>query len=283
MIQVEKLTALREQIRAWRDDGDHIVFVPTMGNLHEGHVSLMQKAREHGERVVASIFVNPTQFGENEDFSSYPRTLERDCQQLRRAGVDLVFAPDEKTVYPLGSKNATQIHVPGVTRKFDGKHRPGHFDGVATVVCRLFSMVSPDVALFGQKDYQQLMVIRQMVKDLSMPIRVEHAPTVRAEDGLALSSRNQYLSDDERAVAPLLHAQLEHMREAITAGSDDYKSLQNQAREVLLGAGFNPDYISVRRARDLKKPRANTKSFVIVAAAWLGNARLIDNLLFELN
>ena len=248
---ISALDVLREQVADWRADEQRVVFVPTMGNLHAGHMSLVQHARSLGDRVVVSIFVNPTQFGLNEDYGSYPRTLSKDCQQLMAAGADLVFTPDERTMYPLGLKAATQISIPGITSKLDGKHRPGHFDGVATVVCRLFAMVAPDTAVFGQTDYQQLLVIRQMVADLSLPVSVAHAPTIREADGLAMSSRNQYLTPEQREIAPLLYRQLSMIAEHLGAGERDYAKLKAEARATLEEAGFLPDYISIRHPETL--------------------------------
>lgn len=275
---IQSINVLREQIAEWRADGKHIVFVPTMGNLHDGHMSLVRHARSLGQRVVVSIYVNPTQFGVNEDFGNYPRTLQRDCQQLLANGADLVFTPDEQTMYPLGTRRATHISVPGIGNKLDGKHRPGHFDGVATVVCRLFAMVCPDVAVFGQKDYQQLLVIRQMVRDLSLNIDVRHAATVREPDGLAMSSRNQYLDAEQRKLAPLLHAELKRIADALDAGSRDFRRLRDEARATLEEAGFRPDYVAIRDPRTLKKPGAADAGFVVLGAAVLGRARLIDNI-----
>jgi pantoate--beta-alanine ligase len=281
MLTCDAVGELRERIDGWRRGGARIGFVPTMGNLHAGHLSLVEHARAIADRVVVSIFVNPTQFGEGEDFSAYPRTMERDSAMLRDAGVDLLFAPDEHTVYPLGAALATQVHVPRISAKLDGKHRPGHFDGVATVVCRLFMMVDPDIAVFGRKDYQQLLVIRQMSADLSMRVRIDHGDTVREPDGLALSSRNQYLTSDERALAPLLHATLGDTRAAIQSGRRDFKRLRRTAIKRLNSAGFRVDYVAVRAAADLSKPDGATRDFVVLAAAWLGRARLIDNVVFS--
>ncbi len=204
MQEISTTETLREQLAEWRHAGDHIALVPTMGNLHEGHLSLVRLAHRHAERVVVSIFVNPTQFGEGEDYEEYPRSLEADKRKLKRLNVDLLFAPDVETMYPLGIDNATSVTVPVLTDELCAAFRPGHFDGVTTVVSRLFSLVQPDVAVFGQKDYQQQYVIRHLVEDLSLPIEIISGPTQREEDGLAMSSRNQYLSEQERAIAPQL-------------------------------------------------------------------------------
>src|SRR5215469_2298838 len=209
MQTLQDAAGLRATIRGWRGQGQTIGFVPTMGNLHDGHYSLVKLARTRTDRVVASVFVNPTQFGPNEDFERYPRTLVQDQTGLAEAGCDLLFTPDVATLYPFGPAGSVSLHVPDITDTLEGAHRPGHFDGVATVVCKLFNLVQPDIAIFGQKDFQQLKVIERMVRDLSLPVKVMSAPTQRAEDGLALSSRNQYLSADDRASAPLIHETLQ--------------------------------------------------------------------------
>ena len=270
---------LREQIADWRQSGDHIALVPTMGSLHDGHLALIEVAREHAERVIATVFVNPTQFGEGEDFESYPRSLELDKRKLKLAKADLLFAPDVDTVYPFGSERGTRVSVPVMTEELCGEARPGHFDGVTSVVARLFNMVGPDVAVFGQKDYQQLMIIRRMVADLSMPIEIVGAPTVREDDGLAMSSRNQYLTESERTVAPQLHSALQDVAHALETGSEDYVALEQQAMASLEKAGFMPEYVSIRRAESLEEPDRDTDELVVLAAARLGEARLIDNVL----
>jgi pantoate--beta-alanine ligase len=250
-----------------------------MGNLHEGHLSLVELARQHAERVVVSVFVNPTQFGEGEDFDEYPRTLKRDTQRLKKLDADVLFTPDVGTVYPFGIDKATVVSVPGLTRNFCGASRPGHFDGVTTVVARLFALVQPDVAVFGQKDYQQQLVIRHMTADLSLPIRIITAPTVREADGLAMSSRNQYLSDAERAAAPQLHASLEAIGAELQDGKRDFGELENRARAQLETEGFVPDYVAIRRAANLEPPDRDCDEIVVLAAAQLGKARLIDNII----
>jgi pantoate--beta-alanine ligase len=269
---------IRELHEGWRRDGDDVAIVPTMGNLHAGHLSLVELAREHAERVVVTVFVNPTQFGAGEDFEEYPRTLKRDTQRLRKLEADVLFTPDVDTVYPFGLEKATIVSVPGLTRNFCGASRPGHFDGVTTVVARLFALVQPDVAVFGQKDYQQQLVIRHMTADLSLPIRIITAPTVREPDGLAMSSRNQYLSDTERAVAPQLHAALATIGAELQSGKRDFDELENHARKKLEGAGFVPDYVAIRRAENLEPPDRDCDELVVLAAAHLGKARLIDNI-----
>lgn len=273
------------EVRSWtasrREAGERIAFVPTMGNLHEGHLSLVRLAREYAERVVVSIFVNPTQFGEGEDFGAYPRTLDDDRGLLAGVGTDLLFTPTAETVYPYGQAAATRLHVPGLSEDLCGRFRPGHFDGVATVVCRLFCMVGPEVAVFGQKDYQQFLIIRRMTRDLSMPIGIVLGPTVREADGLACSSRNRYLTETERADAPLLHAVLEEVREALISGERDFAALEGHAFARLGKGGFSPDYVGIRQARDLSEPTAASHELVVLAAARLGRARLIDNVLVQ--
>lgn len=281
-----ELISTREEIRdlheTWRHHGEHVALVPTMGNLHSGHLSLVELAREHAERVVVTVFVNPTQFGEGEDFEEYPRTMKRDTQRLRKLEADALFAPDVDTVYPFGIDKATLVSVPGLTRNFCGASRPGHFDGVTTVVARLFALVQPDVAIFGQKDYQQQLVIRHMTEDLSLPIRIITAPTVREPDGLAMSSRNQYLSEAERAVAPQLHAALDAIGMELQSGKRNFEGLENDARAKLEAAGFVPDYVAIRRAENLELPDRDCDELVVLAAAHLGKARLIDNIVISI-
>jgi len=275
---IESKQELQEQLDEWRADGEHIALVPTMGNLHAGHVSLVEAAREHAERVVVSVFVNPTQFGEGEDFDEYPRTLERDTRRLRQINADVLFAPDVDTVYPFGIESATVVSVPVLTDEFCGSFRPGHFDGVTTVVARLFALVQPDVAVFGQKDYQQQLVIRHMAADLSLPIEIIVAPTIREDDGLAMSSRNSYLSSEERAVAPKLHATLVGVGEELQNGKRNFEELEEQAGEYLRSLGFRTDYVAVRRAEDLSIPTRDCDEIVVLAAVHLGATRLIDNI-----
>ncbi len=270
---------LREQIADWRQNGDHIALVPTMGSLHDGHLALVEAAREHAERVIATVFVNPTQFGEGEDFDAYPRSLELDKRKLKRAKADLLFAPDVETIYPFGAEQGTRVIVPVLTNELCGSARPGHFDGVTSVVTRLFNITLPDVAVFGQKDYQQLLIIRRMVVDLNLPVDIVAAPTVREDDGLAMSSRNQYLSDGERAIAPRLYAVLQEAAHALETGAEDYASLERDAAANLRQAGFEPEYVSIRRAESLEKPDRDTDELVVLAAVKLGGARLIDNVL----
>ncbi|MBP1475608.1 pantoate--beta-alanine ligase [Frateuria sp. MAH-13] len=281
MQTVQDAAGLRATIRGWRGQSQTVGFVPTMGNLHEGHHSLIKLARARADRVVASVFVNPTQFGPGEDFERYPRTLAQDQAGLAEIECDLLFAPDVATIYPFGAEQSVRVHVTGITDTLEGAHRPGHFDGVATVVCKLFNLVQPDVAVFGQKDFQQLKVIERMVRDLALPLKVVGASTLRADDGLALSSRNQYLSADERALAPQIHQTLLKMRELLEKGHAR-KVIEQVAASTLERAGFAPDYAVIRRAEDLSEPGDDERQgLVALIAARLGNTRLIDNLPFD--
>jgi pantoate--beta-alanine ligase len=278
MRTVADIPSLRAAVRSWRDEGLRIAFVPTMGNLHAGHYALLDLARRHAERVVVSVFVNPTQFAPDEDFARYPRSLARDSAGLAEHGCDLLFAPDVDTIYPFGVQCALRIHVPEIGDVLEGAYRPGHFDGVATVVAKLFGMVSPDIAVFGRKDWQQLLVIRRLVRELALPVELVEAPTVREPDGLALSSRNQYLDPAQRAVAPRLFATLQWMREALRGGRER-AAIEDAARQRLEQAGFIPDYTVVRRAGDLSIPAGNEPGRLIaLVAARLGTTRLIDNM-----
>ncbi len=277
MIVVHTKKELDEQLAEWRQQGDHIALVPTMGNLHAGHVSLVELAREHSERAIVSIFVNPTQFGEGEDFEDYPRTLERDTRRLKQSAADLIFAPDVETMYPFGLKDATTISVPRITENFCGASRPGHFDGVTSVVARLIALVQPDTAFFGQKDYQQQLVIRHMCLDLNLPVTIMTGETVRDEDGLAMSSRNQYLTDVERANAPVLFRVLSAVGSDLQNGRRDFEALEAESISKLSDAGFDVDYFSIRRAQNLEIPDRDCDELVVLAAANLGKARLIDN------
>ncbi len=275
---VHDVAALRAQVARWRRVGERIAMVPTMGNLHAGHFSLVALARQHADRVVASIFVNPTQFGPSEDFSRYPRTPESDEAGLAAAGCDLVFRPTVAEMYPLGAEHCVVIRVPGLTNELDGAARPGHFDGVATVVLRLFNMAQPDVAVFGRKDFQQWRVIDYMVRELSLPISIVPAPIQRDVDGLALSSRNQYLSPAERAIAPELHRTLLAMQASWRDGVP-LSQIEANAQERLKQAGFVTDYAQFRRRHDLARPGDSERDgLVALIAARLGSTRLIDNL-----
>jgi pantoate--beta-alanine ligase len=277
MHRVHTVAELHATLQPWRAARESIAFVPTMGNLHAGHVSLVERARELGECVVVSLFVNPLQFGPSEDFDKYPRTLETDCALLQRAGVDVVFAPGVKDLYPGGYPPATTVSVGGpLTEILCAPFRPGHFTGVATIVSILFNVVAPDVAVFGEKDYQQLAVIRRMVADLGLSIRVVGAPTLRDPDGLALSSRNQYLSADERKRAAKVHETLQWVAAQLAEGRRDFAQLSQQAQARLVKAKFNPQYVDIRTS-DLDAPGEGTKDFVVLTAAYLGTTRLIDN------
>lgn len=265
-------------LRAARAHAGKVAFVPTMGNLHEGHITLMRQAGEHADSVIASIFVNRLQFGVGEDFERYPRTLAADCEKLAAAGVKHVFAPDEAEMYPQPQHYHVEPALDQVN-VLEGEFRPGHFRGVATVVLKLLNIVQPDYALFGKKDYQQLMVLRNMVHQLALPVEVIPGDTVRADDGLALSSRNTYLSAAERARAPLLHRLLCAIRDAVQGGERDLSRLEAEAMAELHAAGWAPEYVAVRRRLDLQPPLADgAGALVVLAAARLGSTRLIDNL-----
>ena len=278
MDTVTTVAAVREHVRRWRSEGRRVAFVPTMGNLHAGHVSLIEAARRYGDRFVASIFVNPMQFGPNEDYAQYPRTPTQDATMLADAGCNLMFMPDVAEIYPNGSERATRVDVPNLSRILDGVFRPGHFEGVSTIVSTLFHIVEPDVAVFGEKDFQQLTIIRRMVADLCMPVDVVGAPTVRDADGLAMSSRNQYLTPAERQVAPRIYQTLQAAASRLQAGDADFPGIERTGMEALEKAGMKPDYFSIRGAQDLAAPAADTKHLVVLTAARLGRARLIDNI-----
>ncbi len=278
----ESIVELREQVLNWKMQGLKVGFVPTMGNLHAGHLSLVSLLQAQCDKVIVSIFVNPMQFGPNEDFERYPRTFQADQQQLSSVNVDAIFIPSVEQMYPHGILQ-TVVSVPyRLTGLLEGASRPGHFDGVSTVVTKLFNMVQPDLAVFGQKDYQQLRVIQTMVTELAMPITILVAPISRAEDGLALSSRNQYLSDDQRAIAPKLNAVLLDIAHALRSGSRDFKALTNVAIQSLLLAGFDSvDYVKICDPQSLLDASPNQSQFVILAVASLGNTRLLDNILLS--
>lgn len=269
---------LRARIQFWRRGNQRIALVPTMGNLHAGHLQLVERARQMAERVVVSSFVNPLQFGPQEDFATYPRTLEADQAALDQLGVDLVFTPAVDEMYPEGLERATRVEVPGLSGRLCGVQRPGFFVGVATVVAKLFNLVQPDTALFGEKDYQQLLVIRRLVADLCFPIDIVGIDTVRETDGLAMSSRNQYLSAEERAQAPELYRVLQDMADQLRRGQGDIPRLEEDATLRLSRLGFEPEYVQVLQADDLELPAKPGAELVILAAAKLGKARLIDNL-----
>ena len=278
MQTVHGIAELRAQVATWKRGGERVALIPTMGNLHRGHLCLVERARELTPRTVASIFVNPTQFGPNEDFAGYPRTLADDGRQLAAVGLDLLFAPEVTAIYPRPLADMTQVSVPGLSQLLCGASRPIHFGGVATVVAKLFNLVQPDVAVFGEKDWQQLVIIRRMTADLDLPVEIIGVPTVRETDGLAMSSRNGYLTAEERASAPTLYAVLQTMAEQWRSGERDCSALENAAKVRLTAAGFRPDYVEMRRADDLQRPEPDDAEIRIFAAAWLGRARLIDNL-----
>ncbi|MFQ5634476.1 MAG: pantoate--beta-alanine ligase [Gammaproteobacteria bacterium] len=281
MKTVRDIETIRAITGGWRQVGETTALVPTMGCLHQGHMSLVRLAAECAERVVVSVYVNPAQFGADEDFDSYPRAVENDRRRLSRAGVDVMFAPSTAEMYPYGEERLTRVSVPGLSTILCGGDRPGHFDGVTSVVGRLFNIVQPDVAVFGQKDYQQLVIIRRMVADLHVPVRIVAGPTHREKDGLALSSRNRYLTDAERAVAPALHRALSACRDKVLAGDRQFARLEADGMAALASAGFEPEYFAIRKAGDLSPPEADSEYLAILAAARLGAARLIDNVLIE--
>lgn len=278
MNTVKTLRELRAAVTHARSAGKRIGFVPTMGNLHSGHTTLVAKAVQQADFVVASIFVNPLQFGAGEDLEKYPRTLAADQEKLLQAGCNLLFAPTVEEMYPGGMTGQTRVSVPQLSEGLCGASRPGHFEGVATVVSKLFNMVQPDIAVFGQKDYQQLAVIRAMVHDLNMPIQIIGEPTVRAEDGLALSSRNGFLSPQERAIAPVLHRSLSQIAAAIKSGDHDFATLRAEQVRQIEAAGLRLDYLEVRQGVHLRPATAEDTDVVILVAAFLGATRLIDNL-----
>lgn len=280
---VDNVVALRTRVKTWRNANEIIAFVPTMGNLHQGHLALVQKAKELADKVVVSIFVNPLQFNDKQDLEHYPRTLTDDINLLTELDCDLVFTPDESVMYPRGMAMQTAVHVPGMDDKLCGLGRPGHFDGVATVVTKLFNMVQADIAVFGEKDYQQLMLIKHLVQDLNIPIDIIGAPTHREQSGLAMSSRNNRLTEEQRSQAAMLYQQLESLKAAIENGETDLDALLSGAQTQLEEAGFEPEYLEVCRAQDLLPATPGEKtSLRILVAARLGSVRLIDNILCDL-
>jgi pantoate--beta-alanine ligase len=271
-----ELRAIVRNLRA--DRAGRVAFVPTMGALHDGHLALVKTAREHADVVVVSIFVNPLQFGAGEDFSRYPRQIERDAALLESVGADLLFLPGVDSLFPHGQAAQSRVEVPGLSDILCGASRPGHFVGVTTIVAKLFNLVQPDVAVFGEKDFQQLAIIRRMVADLNFPLEIIGHPTTREADGLAMSSRNAYLSDDERQRAPALYVMLQNIAERIRSGQRDFELLQSEASLALQSAGFVPDYVAIRRAEDLAEPSSVENALVVLVAARLGQTRLIDNI-----
>lgn len=285
MIVAQSVAELKHEIAALRAAGRRIAFVPTMGNLHAGHRHLLEQARRHASAVVASVYVNPLQFGPHEDFSSYPRTPEQDRAVMEAAGVELLFFPNDSSIYPRGRDHSTRVEVPGISDILCGASRPGHFRGVATVVHRLFQLVTPDVALFGKKDYQQLLVIRLMTADFGLPIEIIGVDTIREADGLAMSSRNAYLIPAERQIAPILYRTLKTFAEQIQlegSKTSEFTTMEASAARQLAAAGLRPDYVSVRRQDDLATPSLDDNKLIILAATWLGRTRLIDNLELQL-
>lgn len=278
MNSVSSIVELRQQIAQWRVAGERIAFVPTMGNLHEGHLQLVDNAKEHADRVVVSIFVNPMQFGANEDLDAYPKTPEADREQLEARGADLLFLPAATDIYPPSESEVTFVEVPGISDILCGESRPGHFRGVTTVVAKLFNMVQPDVALFGEKDLQQLITIRRMTSDLNFPIEIVGVPIVRESDGLAMSSRNGYLSEAERLIAPQLYQIISELAEELKFGVSDHLFLEQETAAKIDATGFKCDYIVVRRLSDLAELDGNERELAILVAAWLGKTRLIDNM-----
>jgi len=278
MQTVQTIPLLRSTVDQWRARRERVAFVPTLGNLHDGHLQLVKRAARAADRVVVSVFVNPLQFGPHEDFAAYPRTLKQDSLKLAESGVHLLFAPGVEELYPFGIDDTVRVEVPALSGILCGAARPGHFTGVATVVAKLFNAVRPHVAVFGEKDYQQLLVVRRLVADLCLPIEILAVPTVREADGLALSSRNHYLSPEERARAPALYQTLQWLAGQLGAGTRDLAVLEAQAAGTLRESGFRPDYVAVRRATDLALPQPADSKLIILAAATLGRTRLIDNL-----
>ncbi len=282
MLIIETLPLLRQQIRRLRMEGKRIALVPTMGNLHDGHMTLVDEAKTHADVVVVSIFVNPMQFDRADDLARYPRTLQEDCEKLKKRGADIVFAPTPDEVYPQGMTEQTFVEVPGLSSMLEGASRPGHFRGVSTVVSKLFNLVQPDVACFGEKDYQQLALIRKMVADMGYDIDIVGVPTVRAKDGLALSSRNGYLTAEQRKIAPALSKEMNALAAKLRAGNRQLEEMIAEAGQALDEAGFRTDEIQIRDADTLLALSPASKRAVILMAAWLGQARLIDNQTVEL-
>jgi pantoate--beta-alanine ligase len=283
MRTVHDLPALRKTVARWKRDGYTIAFVPTMGNLHGGHLSLLGRAREIADRTAVSIFVNPIQFGKGEDYERYPSTLADDSRKLEASGLDLLFAPDLAQLYPGGIDADTRITVPELSSILCGRFRPGHFSGVATVVAKLLINVQPDVALFGEKDYQQLLVVRRMVEDLRIPVEIVGMPIVREPDGLAMSSRNTYLSTEERARAPSIYRTLLAAADRLRRGSPDFAAIETEGMRALVSGGLRPEYFSIRRTDDLAEPQPAETRLSVLAAAWLGSTRLIDNVKVRLD
>lgn len=282
MLIIETLPLLRQQIRRLRMEGKRVALVPTMGNLHDGHMKLVDEAKARADVVVVSIFVNPMQFDRPEDLARYPRTLQEDCEKLNKRKVDLVFAPSVKEIYPNGTETHTYVDVPGLSTMLEGASRPGHFRGVSTIVSKLFNLVQPDIACFGEKDFQQLALIRKMVADMGFDIEIVGVPIMRAKDGLALSSRNGYLTAEQRKIAPGLYKVLSSIADKLQAGERDLDEIIAIAGQELNEKGFRADDIQIRDADTLLEVSEISKRAVILVAAWLGDARLIDNKIVEL-
>ncbi|EFC9662912.1 pantoate--beta-alanine ligase [Escherichia coli] len=282
MLIIETLPLLRQQIRRLRMEGKRVALVPTMGNLHDGHMKLVDEAKARSDVVVVSIFVNPMQFDRPEDLARYPRTLQEDCEKLNKRKVDLVFAPSVKEIYPNGTETHTYVDVPGLSTMLEGASRPGHFRGVSTIVSKLFNLVQPDIACFGEKDFQQLALIRKMVADMGFDIEIVGVPIMRAKDGLALSSRNGYLTAEQRKIAPGLYKVLSSIADKLQAGERDLDEIITIAGQELNEKGFRADDIQIRDADTLLEVSETSKRAVILVAAWLGDARLIDNKMVEL-
>ena len=282
MLIIETLPLLRQQIRRLRMEGKRVALVPTMGNLHDGHMKLVDEAKARADVVVVSIFVNPMQFDRPEDLARYPRTLQEDCEKLNKRKVDLVFAPSVKEIYPNGTETHTYVDVPGLSTMLEGASRPGHFRGVSTIVSKLFNLVQPDIACFGEKDFQQLALIRKMVADMGFDIEIVGVPIMRAKDGLALSSRNGYLTAEQRKIAPGLYKVLSSIADKLQAGERDLDEIITIAGQELNEKGFRADDIQIRDADTLLEVSETSKRAVILVAAWLGYARLIDNKIVEL-
>lgn len=282
MLIIETIPLLRQQIRRWRQEGKRIALVPTMGNLHDGHMKLVDDAKSRADVVVTTIFVNPMQFDRPDDLTRYPRTLQEDCEKLNRRKVDLVFAPAPADIYPQGLDSQTFVEVPGLSTMLEGASRPGHFRGVSTIVSKLFNMVQPDIACFGEKDFQQVAVIRKMVADMGYDIEIIGVPTVRAKDGLALSSRNGYLTAEQRKIAPGLHKVMQSLADKLRSGERDTEEMLAIATTELNEKGFRSDDLQIRDADTLLELNVESKRAVVLMAAWLGQARLIDNIQVDL-
>lgn len=281
MIVSHAINSLRSTIQQWKSEGFRIGFVPTMGHLHAGHIELVNSAKAQCDKVVVSIFINPLQFNESSDFESYPKTLETDQVKLAVAETDLLFLPDTELMYPNGQDSLSKVSVPGISESLEGECRPGHFDGVATVVNKLFNLVQPHIAFFGEKDFQQLLLIKKMVFDLNLPIEIESVATCRESDGLAMSSRNSRLTDEHRRTAPELYKVLQKIAQQLKDTEDPVQQLELEAMQVLKQQGFEPEYVSVRAYSDLQAATEQTSGKVVLAAAWLGGVRLIDNLIVD--